>query len=157
MRLWGRQAQQGPCMLATPSLPVGLHVPPAGLSDPGEQVEHRHRLLGTGTEVTGCARAPCEPRVQTQVGKHGHTTQPCYLCRAGFAEDIPEPQGLVPSSSDDGLPIRGHGLYKGQKGTSYFPAATGRLLGPRQKPGRYQGTWTLGQSTGHTRLLWCLA
>lgn len=75
MRLWGRQAQQGPCMLATPSLPVGLHVPPAGLSDPGEQVEHRHRLL----------------------------------CRAGFAEDIPEPQGLIPSSSDDGLPIRGHG------------------------------------------------
>lgn len=57
-----------------------------------------------------CARALCEPRVQQQVGKHGHTTQLCYLCRAGFAEDIPEPQGLISSSSDDGLPIRGHGL-----------------------------------------------
>lgn len=62
-------------MLATPSLPMGPCIPPAGLSDPGKEVEHRHG----------------------------------FLCRACLAEDVPEPKGLISSSSDDGLPVRGHG------------------------------------------------
>lgn len=48
---WGLQGQQGPCMLAALYLcPKGLHFPPAGLSDPGEEVEHRHGFLGTGNK-----------------------------------------------------------------------------------------------------------
>lgn len=43
------------------SAPKGLHIPPAGLSDPGEEVEHRHRFLGTGNKsdrVPGCPENP---------------------------------------------------------------------------------------------------
>lgn len=44
-------------MLATPSLPMGPCIPPAGLSDPGKEVEHRHGFLQTGDTsdcVLGC-------------------------------------------------------------------------------------------------------
>lgn len=45
-------------------------------------------------------------------GAAGTDTDPLYLCRTGFAKDVPEPQGFVPSTSDNGLSIGGHGLWK---------------------------------------------
>lgn len=71
------------------------------------------------------------------------TTQPFYLCRACFAEDVPEPQGLISSSGDDGLPIRRHGLQKGQTGLGYFQLQQ-TASGAQTEAGRCQGTWTLG-------------
>lgn len=105
-----------------------------------------------GTQVTVC---------QGTVRAQGHnsrwasldTTQPCYLCRACFAKDVPEPQGLISSSGDDGLPIRRHGLQKGQRGLA-ISSCSRQLLGPdrsRQVPGDMDP----GLAKAH-RLLWCL-
>lgn len=39
-------------------------------------------------------------------------TDPFYLCRTSFAKDVPESERLVSSPGDNGLSIRGHGLWK---------------------------------------------
>lgn len=67
----------------------------------------------------------CEPGCTRTQGHSSRvtsrdTTHPCYLCRACFTEDVPEPQGLISGPGDDGLPIRGHGLQKGQKALAVF-------------------------------------
>ena len=55
--------------------------------------------------------ARTRPRAEPAAGhSRSHPRTHPYLRRASFTEDVPEAQGLISSSCNDGLPIRGHCL-----------------------------------------------
>lgn len=71
------------------------------------------------------------------------TPHPRYLCRACFTENIPEPQGFISSPGDDGLPVRGHGLQRGQRALVVLQQAGSETQAEaRQVPGRGHRPWT---------------
>lgn len=74
------------------------------LSDPGEQVQHRHRFLKESRVVGG---------VRTIVVNYmvfGEKWIILYLGRPHLAKYVPETKCFISCSCHDGLSIRGHGL-----------------------------------------------